>query len=50
MLNKPRNGLWKAQTVPNQVIKYNQFFLPADQPMKLQYSHQVKLFGIKRYF
>ena len=50
MLNKTQSGLLKAQAVPNQAIKYNQFFLPADQPMRLQYSHQIKLFGIKRYF
>ena len=28
------------------VIKYNQFFLQEDQPIRLQYSHQIKLFLI----
>ena len=31
-------------TIPTQVIKYNQFFLQADQPIELQYSHQIELF------
>jgi hypothetical protein len=26
-------------TIPNQVIKYDQFFLQVDQPIRLQYSH-----------
>jgi len=30
-------------TIPNQVIKYNQLFLQVDQPIRLQYSHQIKL-------
>ena len=30
----------------SQVIKYNQFFLQADQPIRVQYSHQIKLFII----
>ena len=29
--------------IPNQVIKYNQSFLQADQPIRLQYSNQIKL-------
>jgi hypothetical protein len=31
-------------TIPTQVIKYNQNFLQADQPITLQYSNQIKLF------
>jgi hypothetical protein len=31
-------------TIPTQVIKYNQFFLQADQPIRLQYSRQIKLY------
>ena len=31
-------------TIPTQVIKYNQNFLPADHPIRLQYSNQIKLF------
>ena len=34
-------------TVPTQVIKYNQYFLLVDQPIRLQYSHQIKLFNNK---
>jgi 2-hydroxy-3-keto-5-methylthiopentenyl-1-phosphate phosphatase len=30
-------------TIPTQVIKYNQIFFQADQPMRLQYSHKIKL-------
>jgi len=30
-------------TMPTQVIKYNQYFLQADQSIRLQYSHQIKL-------
>ena len=30
-------------TKPTQVIKYNQYFLQADQPIRLQYSNQIKL-------
>jgi hypothetical protein len=29
-------------TIPTQVIKYNQKFLQADQPIGLQYSNQIK--------
>ena len=32
-------------TIPTQVIKYNQYFLQADQPIRLQYSNQIKLFN-----
>ena len=31
-------------TIPTQVIKYNQNFLQVDQPIRLQYSNQIKLF------
>jgi hypothetical protein len=31
-------------TIPTQVIKYNNNFLQADQPIRLQYSIQIKLF------
>jgi len=31
-------------TIPTQVIKYNQMFLQAGQPIRLQYSNQIKLF------
>ena len=31
-------------TIPTHVIKYNQFCLQADQPIGLQYSHEIKLF------
>ena len=34
-------------TIPTKVIKYNQNFLQADQPIRLQYSNQIKLFSIK---
>jgi hypothetical protein len=30
-------------TIPTQVIKYNQNFLQADQPIILEYSNQIKL-------
>ena len=30
-------------TIPTQVIKYNQNFLQSDQPIRLQYSNQIKL-------
>ena len=30
--------------IPTQVIKYNQNFLQADQPIRLQISNQIKLF------
>ena len=33
-------------TMPTQVIKYNQNVLQADQPIKLQYSNQIKLFVV----
>ena len=29
--------------IPTQVIKYNQHFLQADQPIRLQYSNHIKL-------
>ena len=31
-------------TIPTQVIKYYQNFHQADQPIRLQYSNQIKLF------
>ena len=30
--------------IPTQVIKYNQNFLQADHPIRLQISNQIKLF------
>jgi hypothetical protein len=30
-------------TIPTQVIKYNQKILQADQPIRVQYSNQIKL-------
>jgi hypothetical protein len=33
-------------TIPTQVIKYNQNFLQVDQPIRLQYSNQIKLLKI----
>ena len=30
-------------TIPTQIIKYNQNFLQADQPIRLQHSKQIKL-------
>jgi hypothetical protein len=36
-------------TIPTQVIKYNQFFLQVDQPIRLQYSHQIKLYSVVGY-
>ena len=30
--------------IPTQVIKYNQFFIQSDQPIRLQNSYQIKLF------
>ena len=33
-------------TIQTQVIEYNLFFLQADQPIRLQYSHQIKLLCI----
>jgi len=30
-------------TIPTQVIKYSQNFLREDQPIRLQYSNQIKL-------
>jgi hypothetical protein len=30
-------------TIPTEVIKYNQIFLQANQPIRLQYPHQIKL-------
>ena len=34
-------------TIPTQVIENNQHFLQADQPIRLQYSNQIKLFFFK---
>ena len=31
-------------TIPTQVIEYNQNFLQADQPIRLHYSNQIKLY------
>ena len=31
-------------TIPTQVIKYNQVFSTGEQPIRLLYSHQIKLF------
>jgi hypothetical protein len=33
-------------TIPTQVIKYNQHFLQADQPIRWQYSNQIRLLYI----
>ena len=33
-------------TIPTQVIKYNQHFLQVDQPIRLQYSNQIRLLYI----
>jgi len=30
-------------TIPTQIIEYNQYLLQADQPIRLQYSNQIKL-------
>ena len=30
-------------TIPTQVINYNQHCIQADEPIRLQYSHQIKL-------
>ena len=38
------NLLVTSQWTPTQVIKYNQNFLQADQPIRLQYSNQIKLY------
>ena len=35
-------------TIPIQVIKDNQFFLQADQPIRLQYSQQIKSLSNKQ--
>ena len=32
-------------TIPTQVIEYNQNFLQANRPIRLQYSNQIKLLG-----
>ena len=32
-------------TIPTQVIKYDQYFLQGDQPIRLQYSNQINLFS-----
>ena len=37
-------------TIPNQVIKYNQSFLQADQTIRLQYSNQIELFDCNQSF
>ena len=41
-------------TIPTQVIKYNQNFLQADQPIRLHYSNQIKLYinnyKLRKYF
>jgi hypothetical protein len=34
-------------TIPTQVIKYNNNFLQVDQPIRLQYSNQIKLLVYK---
>ena len=34
-------------TIPTQVIKYSQKIFQEDQPIKLQYSNQIKLFDFK---
>ena len=31
-------------TISTHVINYNHFFLPADKPIRLKYSHQVQLY------
>jgi hypothetical protein len=39
-------------TIPTQVIQYSQNFPQADQPIRFQFSNQIKLFGciiIKQY-
>ena len=33
-------------TIPTEVIQYNNIFLQADQPIRLQYSHQIKLYDV----
>jgi hypothetical protein len=35
-------------TIPTQVIENSQNFLQADQPIRLPYSNQIKLFEIKK--
>jgi hypothetical protein len=37
------------RSIPTQVIKYNQFGLLVDQLIRLQYSHQIKLFLNEQY-
>jgi len=32
-------------TIPTQVIEYDQNVLQADQPIRLQYSNQIKLYS-----
>ena len=34
-------------TIPTQIVKCNQNFLQADQPIRLQCSNQIKLFRFK---
>jgi hypothetical protein len=36
-------------TIPTQVIEYNQHFLLADYPIRLEYSNQIKLLSIKSF-
>ena len=36
-------------TIPTEVIEYNQNFLQADQPIKLKYSNQIKLYTGSKY-
>ena len=45
----PQNCRWRINTLVTsqyrtQVIKYNQHFLQVDQPIRLQYSNQIKLY------
>ena len=34
-------------TIPTQIVEYDQNFLQADQPIRLQCSNQIKLFRFK---
>ena len=36
--------MWQMNTTQTQVIKYNQTFLEADQPIGIQYSNQIELY------
>ena len=40
------NEYFRDVTISTQVIKYKKFGLQADHPIRLQYSHQIKLFII----